>query len=136
MAWVADPDSTHHEITSYGGNQILMYEKLTDLTKNIVMQIKEIDVISPAGTAIQNARTCIHKKLTRDGFHLSYDLGRYIAGLTFLKALYEIDLSNVKWCPEGVTDDETELAKKAAQSACVLPFSVTELAGFGTQNKF
>ncbi|MBR5538554.1 MAG: DUF4886 domain-containing protein [Clostridia bacterium] len=134
MAWVPEPDSTHHEIVSYDGNQALMYEKLTDITKNIVMHIQDIDVISPAGTAIQNARTCIDKKLTRDRFHLSYDLGRYIAGLTFLKALYGVDLSNVKWSPEGVTDDEVKIAKKAAQTACEQPFSVTELVRPETQN--
>ena len=72
MAWVAESESVHHEITSYGGNQTLMYEKLTKLTKELIFPLKEIDVISPAGTAIQNARTCIRKKLTRDWWGLLY----------------------------------------------------------------
>lgn len=127
MAWVPEPDRDHHEMVSYEGNQKLMYENLTALTKELPVQIKELDVVSPTGTTIQNARTCIDKKLTRDGFHLSYDLGRFMAGLTFLKALYNIDLTDIKWYPEGVTEEELEIAKKAVNSACECPFAVTEL---------
>lgn len=115
MAWVAEPESTHHEISSYGGNQALMYQKLTELTKELVAPL--VDVVVPTGVAVQNARPLLSKKLTRDDFHLSYDLGRYIAGLTFLKVLCDIDLSAVTWCPEGVTKAECEIAKKAVASA-------------------
>lgn len=125
MAWVADPDSVHHEITSYGGNQLLMYQNLVTITRDIVSKTDGIDMVSPAGTAIQNARNYIDKKLTRDGFHLSYDLGRYIAGLSFLKTLYNIDLSSVSWCPDGVDGDEMEKAKKAVYSAYETPFPLS-----------
>jgi hypothetical protein len=127
MAWVADPDSTHHEIRSYDGNQALMYEKLTALTSSEIATLPEVDLVLPTGTAVQNMRTCIPKKLTRDGFHLSYDLGRYIAGLTFLKMLYPLDLALVTWAPEGVSAEEQELAKKAVEAAHRKPFAVTPL---------
>lgn len=127
MAWVAEPESTHHEITSYGGDQLLMYKKLTELTKNLIASMSEIYTVSPVGTAIQNARTCIDKKLTRDNFHLSYDLGRYIAGLTFFKALCDLDINTVAWKPEGVTKYEKEMAIKAANSAVENPYVITKL---------
>ena len=123
MAWVAEPESTHHEISSYGGNQSLMYEKLTELTKRLVTPL--VDVVSPVGTAVQNARACVSKKLTRDDYHLSYDLGRYIAGITFLKALCDIDVEAISWCPEGVTDAECEIAKRSALNAVKTPFDIT-----------
>ncbi len=125
MAWVAEPESTHHEISSYDGNQALMYQKLTTLTESLVAPL--VEVVVPTGTAVQNARPHIPKKLTRDDFHLSYDLGRYIAGLTFLKVLCDIDISAVKWSPEGVTEQEREIAKKAVESAVKAPFTVSEL---------
>lgn len=128
MAWVADSESTHHEITSYGGNQVLMYEKLTNLTKELIFSMKEMDVISPTGTAIQNARTCIGKKLTRDDFHLSYDLGRYIAGLTFLKSLCNINVDFVEWAPDGVNEQDKRIAKLAVDTAFDNPFSVTKIS--------
>ncbi len=125
MAWVGEPDRAHHEITSYGGDVALMYKNLTKLTEEVVLPL--VDYVSPAGTAIQNLRTCLDKKLTRDGFHLSYDLGRYTAGLTFLKVLCDLDLGKVSWAPEGVSEEETELAKKAAAFAVKNPFSVTQM---------
>ncbi len=126
MAWAADPWCTRHEITSYGGDQMKMYEKMTEVTQSCVASLKEVDVVSPTGTAIQNARARIEKPLTRDGFHLSFDLGRYIASLTYVKALFHLDIDLVQWAPEGVTTEERELAKKCAHLALANPYSVTK----------
>lgn len=101
--------------------------KLTKLTKELIFPMKEIDIVSPAGTAIQNARTCAKKKLTRDDFHLSYDLGRYIAGLTFLKSLCNLNIDIVQWCPDGVTEQEKKIAKTAVNAAFENPFSLTKI---------
>lgn len=125
MAWVGEPDRAHHEIVSYGGDTELMYRKLTEVTEQVVLPL--VDFLSPAGTAIQNLRTCVDKKLTRDGFHLSKDLGRFTAGVTFLKTLLDPDLSKITWCPEGVSEEERELAKLAAEFAVKNPFSVTNM---------
>ena len=127
MAWVADPDCPRREIMSYGGNQILMYEKLTELTRDQIATLKEIDVVSPTGTAIQNARSVIERPLTRDGFHLSFDLGRYIASLTFGKVLLGLDIEKVEWIPEGVLEREREVAKAAALAAVKEPYVATKL---------
>ena len=125
MAWVAEPESTHHEITSYGGDQLLMYRYLTEVTQKCVLPY--VDLLSPAGTAIQNLRSCVDKKLTRDNFHLSYDLGRFTAGLTFLKAVTGADICSVDWMPEGVTEEERELGKRAAELAVMSPFSAANM---------
>ena len=102
-----------------------MYEKITELTKTVVAPL--VDIVSSAGTAVQNARPYISKKLTRDGFHLSYDLGRYIAGLTFLKALCGLDIDRVNWCPDGVSKQEMKIAIKAANMAVKQPYGICEL---------
>ncbi len=126
MAWVMEPDGTHPEIRSYNGEQLRMYENLTRITERVVMPTRGLDVISPAGTAIQNARStgklgC----LCRDGFHLSYGVGRYIAALTFLGKLTQENLDDLTFVPEGIGDVERKLAIECAKKAIENPFEAT-----------
>lgn len=127
MAWVPEPYCGRAEIASFGDDQLLMYEALANTTLQWVASLGAVDLVSPAGTAIQNGRACLEKKLTRDDFHLSYGLGRYMAALTFLKALWGVDLSQVTWAPEDVTREEMVLAVKAADAAVRAPYRVTDL---------
>lgn len=128
MAWVMESYSTHPEICSYEGNQMLMYSKLTELTSTVVRDSKGLDIISPAGTAIQNARqTELFDRLSRDGFHLSFELGRYIAGLTFFKALTGMEIDDVSWMPKGVTAQDRKIAIRCANQAIVSPFEVSSM---------
>lgn len=129
MAWVMEADGTHPEIRSYNGDQLQMYQELTRITERVVMPTRGLDVISPTGTAIQNARTtALFDRLSRDGFHLSYDVGRYIAALTFFKALTGMEIDGVLWKPDGVGEDERLIAIRAAVSAVKAPFSITDLS--------
>lgn len=126
MAWVMEPDSTHPEIRSYGGDQMQMYCNLIEVTKSAVLGVRGLDILSPAGTAIQNARTSpLAGRLSRDGFHLSLGIGRYLASLTFLKALTGADIGGVLWCPDGVTEEERLIAIQCATHAVESPFSIT-----------
>ncbi|MBQ8214114.1 MAG: DUF4886 domain-containing protein [Clostridia bacterium] len=128
MAWVMEPYSTHKEICSYEGDQMRMYENLTELTKTVVLPTNGLDRVSPTGTAIQNARaTELSGRLSRDGFHLSYGIGRYIAGLTFLKALTGMEIDSVTWMPEDVTEADREIAICAANRAIASPFAVSPM---------
>ncbi len=126
MAWVMEPDGTHPEIRSYHGDQLRMYENLTRVTESVVMPTKGLDVISPVGTAIQNARaTGQLGNLCRDGFHLSKVHGRYIAALTFLGTLTQENLDEVSFAPEGICDEERKLAIECAKKAIENPFKIT-----------
>ena len=128
MAWVMESHSTHPEICSYNGDQMLMYRNLVELTSTVVRGAKGLDIVSPAGTAVQNAReTEARDKLCRDGFHLSFELGRYIASLTFLKALTGVDVDNVSWKPDGVTDLEQRIAILSADRAILSPFAISSM---------
>lgn len=129
MAWVMATDGTHPEIRSYGGDQLLMYRKLTALTSTLVKGCKGLDIISPVGTAVQNARTTelSDGQLMRDGFHMSYGLGRYLASLTFIKALTGVDIDKVSWMPDGVAEQERCIAIGAANAAVANPFEITQI---------
>lgn len=125
MTWVGEPTHHHHEIVSYGGDQLLIYRLITEVTQRIVAPIASIARISPTGTAIQNARTSTLETLSRDGYHLSYDVGRYIAGLTFFGALTGADIRPVTWAPAGVSEVAMRIAVESATNALAVPYAVT-----------
>lgn len=129
MTWVGEPWHHHHEIVSYGGDQLLIYRKITEITESIVEKTAGLDRVSPTGTAVQNARTtCLKDTLSRDGYHLSLDTGRYIAGLTFLKALTDIPIDGIEWAPDGTDVTARRIAVEAANAAIRTPYSITDLS--------
>ena len=127
MTWVGEPYHSHHEIVAHGGDTPLLYQKIATLTKDLVLPTEGLDVVSPTGTAVQNARTAVDYELTRDGYHLSLGLGRYIAALTFFKALTGADIRAVSWKPDDVSAEQQKLAIAAAEAAIDNPFSVTAM---------
>ncbi len=124
MTWVGEPDFHHEEIQHYGGDQLLIYDKIANLTKEYILTLPGIDAVSPTGTAIQNVRTAGIGRLTRDGYHLSLDTGRYIAGMTFLKALTGANISDVPWIHRG-QDDIRKVAVEAVNDAIAEPFRIS-----------
>lgn len=98
-----------------------------------------IDIIIPTGTAIQNARgTSLNTngELTRDGSHLSFGTGRYIAACTWFQTLFSNvfnisilgntstheDVSgegNTTYEAVPVTDLNRELCQECAFLACM-----------------
>ena len=75
-----------------------MYEVIVNAVDEKVRSNPDIQIVIPFGTAIQNARTSIvGDNQTRDGFHLTMDLGRYVDGLTFVGQLTGLDLNEVNF---------------------------------------
>lgn len=123
MTWVGEPWNGHPEIVAHDGDQAAMYREITRIDRERLAP--QVDAISPAGTAIQNARAMGLAPLHRDGYHLSFDLGRYIAGLTFVGVATGLDIAAVSWRPDGVSAAQQALAIKAATAAIDSPFAVT-----------
>ncbi len=83
-----------------------------------------IDIIIPSGTAIQNARATelnTEKSLTRDGYHIDLEVGRYIIACSLFETLFEpvygISISNVSWHPTSITDSMSIVARDCAIKA-------------------
>lgn len=126
MTWAYQADSTHSAFVNYKNDQGQMYKAITRTVQAKVLTNKEISVIAPTGTAIQNARTSyLGDTLTRDGYHLTLDVGRYIAGLTFFQALTGLDVSKISYAPEGVTEEAKQVAIESAINALKTPYEVT-----------
>ena len=126
MTWAYQQDSTHSEFPNYQRDQMTMYNAILGAVEEKVRPQKEIFAVIPAGTAIQNARTSyIGDHLTRDGYHLTYDLGRYIAGLTLVHELTGMSVENVTYAPNGVDATLQKIAIESAMHAVQTPGSVT-----------
>lgn len=125
MTWFGEPDNPHPEMVSYNGDQLKMYGLLTEIIQNTVLPMNCVDVITPIGTAVQNARTSSLNPVCRDGYHLTFDTGRYFAGLTFVKALLDENIDNIDYAPEGVNDTAKKIAIESANNAIKTPFAIT-----------
>ena len=126
MTWAYQQNSTHSDFAKYNKNQLTMYNSIVSAVKEKVLSIPEIDVVVPNGTSIQNARTSyIGDNLTRDGYHLSFDYGRYIAGLTLVKTMTGTDISKINYAPNGVSNDNKKIAIESVTNAIKNPFEIT-----------
>ncbi len=128
MTWAYQSDSTHTDFAIYNKCQSEMYKRIVDVTKSIIYPKHDIIAISPAGTAIQNARTSsLGDTLTRDGFHLSLGVGRFIAGLTFIHTLTGIEIDGVNFSISTLTEKEKQIAIKSVKAAINTPFEIVEI---------
>jgi hypothetical protein len=99
--------------------------------------------IIPSGTAVQNARTSVlGDTLCRDGFHLHFGIGRYVSGVTALKASTRKKIEGIAYVPNGedmgaalnggtatnyvVAPELRYIALESANNAHIYPFNITE----------
>lgn len=125
--WAYAKDASHPGFVNYDNDQMKMFTTIVAT----VWKAKEknrIELIVPSGTAIQNARTSyLGDDLTRDGYHLSYSIGRFIAACTWYEAIWGNILDN-PYQPEGFTQRDVHIAKEAASAAVAHPQEITSLA--------
>lgn len=128
MTWAYQQDSTHSSFPNYDNDQAKMYNMIVDCVKNCIEAETRFELVIPSGTAIQNARTSfLGDTLTRDGYHLDYNIGRYIAGLTYYAAITGSSINEIKYNPSTATvsNDMMAAAKEAVNNAIAKPYEVT-----------
>ena len=126
MTWAYQQNSTHAEFSKYENDQEEMYEAIINAVDSEVLTNEAFTKFIPNTTSIQNARTSfVGDTLTRDGYHLTLDLGRYIAGLTAVRALTGLSVENVSFAPANMNEDYRNVAIEAAENAIAEPFAVT-----------
>lgn len=129
MTWAYQQNSTHSDFNKYQKNQMVMYNAILAAIEKKVAPETAIYTIIPTGTAIQNARTSyIGDHLTRDGYHLSLDFGRYVAGLTFVHKLTGLSIADIDYAPSGVDENKRKVAIESATNAVLSPTGVTQSA--------
>ncbi len=129
MTWAYQAGSTHSGFPNYNKDQMTMYNAILSTVQDTVLKTEGIDGVIPAGTTIQNLRTSYFgDKLTRDGYHLKYDIGRYAAGLTWFTALTGVPASSLTETPSFYYRElniHTPVLSEAADAAVQNPFGVT-----------
>ncbi len=130
MPWADAFDSQYSVFATYGKDMIGMYNAYVSATKDRILTRPEFSAVLPTGTAIQNARTSFlgvkGDILNRDGHHLSYSIGRYIASLTVFAKLSGVDISGLTWAPAGVTEAQKRVALESAMNAISSPYAITQ----------
>lgn len=123
MTWAYQSDSDHGGFTYYRQNQEMMYQAIIDTLRSEILTMPIFTDVIPSGTAIQNVRrTRIGDCLTRDGFHLSYDRGRWIASLCWFHKITGYPIDELEFIPEGVSSGELPDIVEAVQNAIKSPY--------------
>jgi hypothetical protein len=137
QTWAYAKDSDHKGFNKYNRNQFLMYSCITAaVDKAMHYHQGDLTFYIPSGTAIQNARTTllaksrpnepvVNRELTRDGYHLNYTVGRYIAACTWFEVLTGKSCVGLKSRPKGVIPELALIAQQAAHAAVLSPMTVT-----------
>lgn len=131
MTWAYQQDSTHASFPNYGKSQQKMYDMIIDCVENCIKPESRFSFIIPCMTSIQNARTSfLGDTLTRDGYHLDYNIGRYIAGLTWYAAITGAPIDGIDYNPStaAISEDMLAAAREAVKNAIETPYAVTQSA--------
>ena len=129
MTWAYQQDTTNSGFANYGKDQMTMYNSIVNTVKELILTNEDISDVIVSGTAVQNLRTSpLGDTLTRDGYHMSYGIGRYAAALTWLAALTGYDVSKITATPSAYPEvaENLEYIKEAVINAINNPYEVTE----------
>lgn len=113
QTWAYETDSSHDDFVYYHHDQRKMFEQIVSATEQAAKSIGA--QLIPSGTLVQRIRETVPEfdyqngglSLCRDGFHMSYDYGRYAVAATWLRVLAGV---NVK--ADGFEDFDLNLLKK------------------------
>ena len=87
MTWAYSQDSDHGGFKNYNCNQQNMYESICQCVDKVLAKYP-FDLFIPVGSAVQKARqTRLGDTFCRDGFHLNFEYGRYLAACVWFETL-------------------------------------------------
>lgn len=117
--WSYEAGSTHPHFPLYGSDRDKMFAAIVEAST--AMADKYGLEIIPSGDAVQAARKIPDFDVTRggvslhrDGFHLSLDYGRYLAGLVLYRFFTGKRAETVKYIPENSVPSVCEILRKTA----------------------
>jgi len=136
MTWAYDEATSNSGFTYYNSDQMTMYRKILDTVNEKVASHALIDGIIPSGTSIQNMRTSSLVEpaalCETDGYHLSAQIGDYIAALTWYAYLSGDDVSGVAYQPDAVASYRDDI-NASVNAAVENPYKVTKCASYDTE---
>lgn len=128
MTWAYQGNSTHSDFGKYGNDQMTMYNAIVNAVRTKVLSRGDFDFVIPNGTVVQNLRTSfIGDNITRDGYHMSYDIGRFATALMWARQITGKSIEGVSYTPSGYsyTEEDILAIKEAVDNAHKTPYEVT-----------
>ena len=128
MTWAYQGTSTHSDFPKYGNDQMVMYNGIVNAVKTKVLTRDDVSMLIPSGTAVQNLRTSfIGDTVTRDGYHMSYDIGRLVTAMMWARQISGVDTSKLVSYPSSQKYSAETIAaiKDAVEKAYEKPLEVT-----------
>ncbi len=127
MTWAYQQGSTHSDFYRYNNDQMTMYNAITSTVQEKIVPRTDIAYVIPSGTAIQNLRTSfLGDTLTRDGYHLSYDIGRYTAGMMWFRQITGFSIDDITYLPGSMNNQQLLALKQAVNNAYDTPYAITQ----------
>ncbi len=117
MTWAYAESLTEERFAPYHFDQREMYSAIVSTMQNVLPAVGGFVRIIPSGIAIQLARYRLGDVLNRDGFHLSYTLGRYTAACTWCEVLTGKIIDGNRYRPATISTDEATICQEAAHEA-------------------
>lgn len=127
QTWAYSRNSDHGSFPLYDRDQMKMYDGIQSCVDRLKSDYN-IQVVIPSGVAVQYARgTRVNNigrvpaasgvyDLTRDGYHLNRQFGRYVAACTWFEALIKPTVGkSVKGNPCRLADTEFSISDKDAR---------------------
>jgi type 1 glutamine amidotransferase len=119
QTWAYDKDSQHQGFANYHNNQDEMYNAIIRTVEEATKKTG-IQHIIPSGTAIRDTRKKLpSSRLTRDGYHLSFGIGRYTAACTWFETITGISVKGNSYVPESMSKEETAIIQQTVHDIVV-----------------
>ncbi len=117
--WAYSDDSTHEGYVNYDRSRRKMFDAIVSATSQVAKRYG-LEII-PCGDAIEEARKLPEfdesvRNITRDGFHMSLDYGRYLTALVMYKAFTGADTTKVEYEPCKTDKEINKTLKEIANS--------------------
>ena len=129
MTWAYANDFASDRFAIYEYNQHEMYSAIVSAMLS-VLPSTGIKRIIPSGTAIQLARNHFGDVLNRDGYHLSYTLGRYTVACTWCEFLTGRIVDGNRYHPDTITEEDAQYCQQAAHEAIFMQRQGNYSVGF------
>ncbi len=136
MTWGFQLGSPHGQMPFHGHTPRKMYEATVMAVQKKIATHKDIPIVIPVGTVVENLRSgIIADNMNRDGFHMSYQNGRFAAALMWAKQITKRPIGKVTYTPDldayykikgyTYTNRQVEAIKEAVINAYKNPYEVT-----------
>ncbi|MBR1505123.1 MAG: sigma-70 family RNA polymerase sigma factor [Prevotella sp.] len=116
MTWAYAKSFKHANFEVYGSDQQRMFTDIVSCMRNEVPKANITQVI-PSGTAIRLMRYRKGDTLNRDGYHLSYTIGRYTVACTWCEMLTGRIVDGNSYRPASIKQEDAKTCQQEAHEA-------------------